>query len=117
MNNDNNTIKRHRRFEFEKFRRDCVSELVGSTADNIWDTGNSPYGVSPNEVISYYIIRSQYCELDIEVVAQELSDMAEIIAEDHDNLSAEELELASCWNNHDVQFEAVDILRSLLVTA
>jgi hypothetical protein len=98
-----------------KFRRDCVEAMVYSTADNIYETGNSPTGVSVNEVAAYYIVRSSYCELDIQVVVQELEDMAEIIAPDYDNLSPDELEEASLWNEDDIKVEVVEILRSLSI--
>ena len=97
-----------------RFRRDCVESLIGSTADNINDTGHAPSGVRLSEVIGYYIVRSSYSD-DVQDVAQELEDMAELIADDHDNLSFDELEEACTWSEDDVKFEFVYILRSLSI--
>lgn len=99
----------------QRFRRDCIESLVGNTADNIHDTGNSLTGVSIPEVAAYYLVRSSYCELDIEVVAQELSVRAELLGPDawSDYLRPEEAEEAGCWGDDDIKVEVVPILRSM----
>ena len=97
----------------QQFRRDCIESMVGNTCDNVHDTGNSLTGVSIPEAAAYYLVRSSYWEGDLEDVAQELSDMAEVIGPDHDNLSPDEFEEASIWNEDDIKVEVVDILRSM----
>ena len=99
----------------QRFRRDCIESMVCNTADNIWDTGNSLTGVSVPEVAAYYLVRSSYCELDIEVVAEELSVRAELLGPDalFDYLRPDELEEASLWNEDDIKVEVVGILRQM----
>ena len=99
--------------QIEKFRRECIESLVCNTADNIHDTGNSLTGVSIPEVAAYYLVLSSYYEGDIEDIAKELSDTAERIGPDHDNLSPEEAEEAGCWGDDDIKVEVVPILRSM----
>jgi len=101
----------------EKFRRDCIDCLVGNTADNVYDTGNSTSGVTIAETAAYYLVRASYYEGDIEDVAVELSDAAELLAPDHPDLSDDELELAGCWGDDDIKVEVVPILRSMTLPA
>ena len=101
----------------EKFRRDCIDCLVGNTADNVYDTGNSASGVSISETAAHFLVRASYYEGDIEDVALELSDAAELIAPDYPDLSDDELELAGCWGYDDVKIEVVPILRSMTLPA
>ena len=101
----------------EKFRRDCVECLVGNTADNVYDTGNSTSGVSIAETAAYYLVRASYYEGDIEDVALELSSAAEIVGHDHPDLSDDELELAGCWDDDDIKTDVVAQLRSMTLPA
>tara|TARA_B100001250_G_scaffold218220_1_gene187236 strand:+ start:5436 stop:5903 length:468 start_codon:yes stop_codon:yes gene_type:complete len=98
--------------KIRKFRRDCVESMVGNTCDNIHDTGNSLTGVSISESAAYYLVRSSYYEGDLEDVAQELSDMAEVCGPDHD-MSPGEIAVASLWNEDDIKVEVVGILRQM----
>jgi predicted transcriptional regulator len=100
------------------FRRDCIESMVGNTCDNIHDTGNSLTGVSIRESAAYYLVRASYCEGDLEDVATELSETADLLRDDFlylegDKVSKADIEAASRWDEEDIKTEVVDTLRQM----
>ena len=106
----------------EKFRRDCVECLVGNTADNVYDTGNSTSGVSIAETAAYYLVRASYCDGDIADVIDELADTADLLAPDFifgdsTDEASEVVERAGQWDDDDIKTDVVAQLRSMTLPA